>query len=52
MYKRQGVDGASVMLAHGYDYGRRWDNEDLSENRYLALNISSLEVFSISTSSL
>ena len=23
------------MLAHGYDYGRRWDNEDLSENRYL-----------------
>ena len=31
----KGVDGASVMLAHGYDYGRRWDNEDLSENRYL-----------------
>lgn len=23
------------MLAHGYDYGRRWDNEDLSENKYL-----------------
>lgn len=31
----KGVDGASVMLAHGYDYGCRWDNEDLSENRYL-----------------
>lgn len=31
----KGVDGASVMLAHGYDYGRRWDNEDLSENKYL-----------------
>lgn len=31
----KGVDGASVMLAHGYDYGRRWDNEDLSESKYL-----------------
>ena len=31
----KGVEGESVMLAHGYDYGRRWDNEDLSENKYL-----------------
>ena len=23
------------MLAHGYDYGRRWNNEDLSKNKYL-----------------
>ena len=27
----KGVDGASIMLAHGYDYGRRWKDEDLSE---------------------
>ena len=31
----KGVDGASIMLAHGYDYGRRWENEDLSENKKL-----------------
>lgn len=31
----QGIDGASIMLAHGYDYGKRWDDEDLSENREL-----------------
>lgn len=31
----KGVDGASIMLAHGYDYGRRWDNEDLSQSSYL-----------------
>lgn len=31
----KGVDGSSIMLAHGYDYGRRWDNIDLSENKEL-----------------
>lgn len=31
----KGVDGASIMLAHGYDYGRRWNNEDLSQNKNL-----------------
>lgn len=31
----KGVDGASIMLAHGYDYGRRWNNEDLSKNKDL-----------------
>lgn len=31
----KGVDGASVMLAHGYDYGKRWDSEDLSQNKEL-----------------
>ena len=31
----KGVDGASIMLAHGYDYGRRWNDEDLSESNYL-----------------
>lgn len=31
----KGVDGASIMLAHGYDYGKRWNNIDLSENKEL-----------------
>lgn len=31
----QGVDGSSIMLAHGYDYGKRWDNIDLSEDKEL-----------------
>ncbi len=31
----KGVDGASIMLTHGYDYGRRWNNEDLSQNKDL-----------------
>lgn len=35
----QGVDGSSIMLAHGYDYGKRWDNIDLSENEEL-LNLT------------
>lgn len=31
----KGVDGSSIMLAHGYDYGKRWNNIDLSENKEL-----------------
>lgn len=31
----KGIDGSSIMLAHGYDYGRRWNDEDLSENEQL-----------------
>ena len=31
----QGIDGSSVMLAHGYDYGKRWNDEDLSDNKEL-----------------
>lgn len=31
----QGVDGSSIMLAHGYDYGKRWNNIDLSEDKEL-----------------
>lgn len=31
----QGVDGSRIMLAHGYDYGRRWHDEDLSSSSYL-----------------
>ena len=31
----QGVDGASIMLAHGYGYGKRWNDIDLSEDKEL-----------------
>ena len=31
----KGIDGASIMLAHGYYYGHRWNNEDLSNNKTL-----------------
>lgn len=31
----KGVDNSSIMLAHGYDYGKRWDNIDLSKNKEL-----------------
>lgn len=32
----KGVDGSAVMLAHGYDYGKRWNNIDLSQDKELA----------------
>ncbi len=31
----KGVDGSSIMLAHGYDYGKRWKDEDLSQSKQL-----------------
>lgn len=31
----KGIDGKQVMLAHGYDYGHRWHDEDLSQNKSL-----------------
>lgn len=31
----KGIDGASIMFAHGYGYGQRWKNEDLSEHKGL-----------------
>lgn len=31
----QGIDGAQIMLAHGYGYGERWKDEDLSYNNHL-----------------
>lgn len=31
----QGVDGSRIMLAHGYNYSKRWEDEDLSVNRQL-----------------
>lgn len=31
----QGIDGQKIMLTHGYDYGHRWNDEDLSNSQYL-----------------
>lgn len=31
----EGVDGSKIMMAHGFDYGRRWNDEDLTENTML-----------------
>lgn len=31
----KGVDGSEIMMAHGYGYGTRWDNEDLTEKQVL-----------------
>lgn len=28
----KGVDGSVIMMAHGFDYGMHWDNEDISKN--------------------
>lgn len=32
----KGVDGSTIMFAHGYDYNTRWNDEDLSQNKGLA----------------
>lgn len=31
----KGIDGASIMFAHGYDYGHKWNDVDLSEDKGL-----------------
>lgn len=31
----RGVDGSEIMMTHSYDYGRRWNDEDLTHNRLL-----------------
>ena len=31
----KGIDGSSIMLSHGYGYGERWNDVDLSENKDL-----------------
>ncbi len=31
----KGVDGSKIMMTHGFDYGRRWGDEDLTQNRLL-----------------
>ncbi|WP_024994126.1 glycoside hydrolase family 38 C-terminal domain-containing protein [Phocaeicola paurosaccharolyticus] len=32
----KGIDGSSIMLAHGYGYGKRWDDVDLSNDKELS----------------
>src|SRR5574344_1545845 len=32
----KGIDGSSIMLAHGYGYGKRWDDGDLSNDKELS----------------
>lgn len=32
----KGVDGATIMFAHGYDYNSRWTDEDLTQHAGLA----------------
>lgn len=34
----RGVDGSTIMMYHGFDYGRRWNLEDLSHNKMLQEN--------------
>lgn len=31
----KGVDGSTIMMAHGFDYGKKWNLEDLSYNEQL-----------------
>ena len=31
----KGVDGSTIMMAHGYDYNKRWNNIDLSHDKEL-----------------
>lgn len=31
----KGVDGSTIMMAHGFDYGKKWNLEDLSKNEQL-----------------
>lgn len=31
----EGIDGSKIMMAHGYGYGQRWPNQDLSKNKQL-----------------
>ncbi len=36
----QGIDGSRIMMTHGFDYARRWDDTDLSTSDYLRRCIS------------
>ena len=31
----KGIDGSIIMMAHGFDYGKKWNDEDLSNNKTL-----------------
>ena len=36
----QGVDGSKIMMVHGFDYGHKWNDEDISKNEGLMKEIS------------
>lgn len=40
----RGIDGSTIMMTHGFDYGRRWDLEDLSQNKMLRDNAAESEL--------
>lgn len=31
----KGVDGSTIMMTHGFDYTKRWEDEDLTENNLI-----------------
>ena len=35
----QGIDGSRIMMAHGFGYGERWNDDDLSNNSQLLREI-------------
>ena len=35
----QGIDGSRIMMAHGFGYGQRWNDDDLSKNEQLIREI-------------
>ena len=35
----QGIDGSRIMMAHGFEYGERWPDADLSKNEQLIREI-------------
>ena len=35
----KGIDGSEIMMTHGFDYGHKWNNEDLSKSEPLIKEI-------------
>ena len=35
----QGIDGSRIMMTHGFGYGQRWNDDDLSKNEQLIREI-------------
>ena len=36
----QGIDGSRIMMVHGFGYGQRWNDDDLSQNKQLIREIA------------
>ena len=36
----QGIDGSKIMMVHGFDYARRWNDEDLSKSDLLMKEVA------------